>query len=122
MEDQEQVDKLLSISERTPKLTRILYDEERGLRGYPSDNLHAIDDIVAQGLRRLEDEPDAVRSVNESIDAGSGDDLSIILYTSGTTGRAKGVMLSAGGSIAAATDTVAFDKLTDLDRVLAYLP
>uniref|UniRef100_UPI00286D598B AMP-binding protein n=1 Tax=Phenylobacterium sp. TaxID=1871053 RepID=UPI00286D598B len=49
-------------------------------------------------------------------------DLASIIYTSGTTGRSKGVVLSAGRCIAAARDTVVFDKLTDRDEVLAYLP
>jgi long-chain acyl-CoA synthetase len=56
------------------------------------------------------------------IDRGQADDPSIMLYTSGTTGRSKGVVLSAGRSVAAARDTVEFDKLGDRDEQLAYLP
>ena len=44
------------------------------------------------------------------------------MYTSGTTGQSKGVVLSAKGCIDAARDTVTFDKLTDRDEALAYLP
>jgi long-chain acyl-CoA synthetase len=39
VENQEQVDKLLSISERLPSLSYIIYDEERGLRDYDHSRL-----------------------------------------------------------------------------------
>ena len=41
VEDQEQVDKILSVSERLPKLEKMVYDEPRGLRDYDHAKLHA---------------------------------------------------------------------------------
>lgn len=54
--------------------------------------------------------------------AGRGDDVSIILYTSGTTGRSKGVMLTHARCIAAARSIRAFDQLNGRVEVLACLP
>jgi long-chain acyl-CoA synthetase len=122
VEDQEQVDKILSVSERLPRLERIVYDEPRGLRDYDHGRLNPIDDVIADGRAALAGDPALGRALDDGIAAGQGSDTSIILYTSGTTGTSKGVVLSARGCIAAASDTVAFDKLTDADEALAYLP
>jgi long-chain acyl-CoA synthetase len=122
VQDQEQVDKILSVSERLPTIAHILYDEPRGLRDYDHASLHAIAHIIQDGAAALAQDPALGRWLDGEIAAGTGADVSIILYTSGTTGASKGVMLSAAGCINAAHDTVAFDRLVPTDQALAYLP
>ena len=121
VEDQEQVDKILSVMDRLPKLEEMVYDERRGLRDYDHSHLHPMDDLIAEGRKALAD-PKVAAWLDAEIAAGKGSDPSIILYTSGTTGKSKGVVLTGERSIKAAADTVAFDHLTEKDVALAYLP
>ena len=120
-QDQEQIDKILSLRARLPRLAYLLYDEPRGMNGYADPGLKALAAIAANGRAALADRA-ASRDLDRLIDSGRGSDPSVILYTSGTTGRSKGVVLSGERSIGAARCTVAFDRLTDQDEALAYLP
>ncbi len=122
VQDQEQVDKILSFKDKIPALADVIYDEPRGLRDYPKEGLHDFADVQAAGRSALAAEPERARRWEEEIRQGSGDDISVMLYTSGTTGRSKGVMIKAAAAVRAASDTVAFDRLTERDSVLAYLP
>ena len=122
VQDQEQVDKIQSFKDKIPALSEVIYDEPRGLLDYPPEGLHSFADVQAKGRAVLAAEPERARRWEEDIRKGSGDDISVMLYTSGTTGRSKGVMIKAAGAVQAASDTVAFDRITERDSVLAYLP
>jgi len=118
-ENQEQVDKLIGIRDRLPQLRCIIYKDPRGLRYYSDDLLLSLDAVQQQGRDFDASHPHFF--LNE-VGAGKGTDVSVIAYTSGTTGRPKGVMLSFDNLTFAARATVAFDRLVADDEVLAYLP
>ncbi len=119
-EDQEQVDKVLSVSATVKGIAEIVYDDERGLKDYGHGHIRSFEDVEALGKSLIE--KDAGEGWLKEIAKGRGSDISVILYTSGTTGASKGVQLTGEGCIDAATDTVKFDKLTANDVALAYLP
>ncbi|MGL5734822.1 MAG: AMP-binding protein [Beijerinckiaceae bacterium] len=121
VEDQEQVDKILSIQEKTPLLKHIFYDEPRGLRDYDHTHLHHIDEVIADG-RVLLAERDVRESLDAAIAAGKGSDIGVFLYTSGTTGRPKGVMLTNDNLLGGSRMGIEFDSLNENDEVIAYLP
>ncbi len=119
VEDQEQVDKLLEIRERCPGLTQIVYDESRGMRHYTQGFLHHFDAVQAEGRDYNKIHPDFYA---EEIARGRGSDTAIILYTSGTTGKPKGVILSFDNVLKTAANGVKLEGLSDQDESLAYLP
>ena len=119
VEDQEQVDKLLEIRDRCPQLTRIWFDDPRGLRNYRESGLAPLDALVEAGRAHAAAHPDFFKS---EIDKASPDDVAAMFFTSGTTGNAKGVVHTHATLIDRAQAGARFDKLNERDEVLAYLP
>ena len=119
VEDQEQVDKLLEIRQTVKGLTHIVYDDGRGLRNYTQSGVHSFDSVQALGKVHDQDHPDFFQ---QQIDLGQTNDIAVILYTSGTTGKPKGVCHSHAAMIATGYTLIEFDKVSANDEVLCYLP
>ena len=119
VENQEQVDKLQEIQADCPTLTRIYYDNPRGLRNYPSQGLCSLDTLLQEGAALAVKSP---QFVFEQIDKGQPDDVAAMFFTSGTTGNAKGVVHTHRSLLDRAKAGADFDKLTSHEEVLAYLP
>ncbi len=117
--DQEQVDKVIEIGDRVKDLQHVAYTDKRGMRKYDHSKMNSLADLQAQGVAghyRYEAELD------KRISELTYDTTCVMLYTSGTTGKPKGVVLSNRNIIETAKNSVGFDKLNALDEVVAYLP
>lgn len=119
VENQEQVDKVLEIKADLPKLETIVYSDPRGLRHYTQPFLKSYAAVQEQGRANVAAHPGAYEA---AVAEGKGSDLAIMLYTSGTTGRAKGVMLSFDNMIITARNGIEREGLTENEEIMAYLP
>ena len=119
VEDQEQVDKLIQVKDRLPLLETIIYSDPRGLRHYAEPYLKAYDRVRDEGRALAAAQPGFFAA---AVEESRGADVAIILYTSGTTGRPKGVVLSFDNLISTGRAAIDFEHLSEREEVLAYLP
>lgn len=119
VEDQEQVDKMLDVKDRCPLLQTVIYDDPRGLRHYDQPFLHALTDIQQRGRAFDRANPGFF---DTRVSEGRGEDISVMLYTSGTTGAPKGVMLTHDNFIITGRNGINREGLREDEEVLAYLP
>jgi long-chain acyl-CoA synthetase len=117
--DQEQVDKVIDVQQTVKGIDHVLYNDKRGMRKYDHTHLNWLHDIQAEGEAghsRFEAELD------KRIAEITYDDTCVMLYTSGTTGKPKGVVLSNRNIIETSKNSSEFDTLSAGEDVLAYLP
>jgi long-chain acyl-CoA synthetase len=117
VEDQEQVDKVEEARSQVPTLERVFFDDPRGLRNY--EGVMSFERLQALGREFDRANPGFFEA---EVAKGRTDDVSVMLYTSGTTGKPKGVRQTHAAFVAAARGGTEFDHLVPGDSVLSYLP
>ena len=118
-ENQEQVDKLLEVRESVPSIRYIVYDDPRGMRNYDQPGLISMEQLLEKGQAWDKAHPQAWDAMLGAIQES---DVSVILYTSGTTGKPKGVCQTHASFIGAAKGATEVDKLGPTDCIISYLP
>ncbi|MCH2165257.1 MAG: AMP-binding protein [Marinovum sp.] len=117
--DQEQVDKVIEIQDRLETFEHMVYLDPRGLRKYDHSKLHQFSHVQDQGRAARDELMSELDKRRSGLDY---DSTCVMLYTSGTTGKPKGVVLSNRNIIETAKNSSEFDSLVAGDEVLAYLP
>lgn len=118
-EDQEQVDKVLSLRAQLPNLRKIVFEDPRGMWGYDDPILVSYANVIEAGRAFGKAHPEHYA---KELAKGGADDIAMIAYTSGTTGSPKGVMLSHRNMVAAAQSFIAVNDVKAGDNWLSYLP
>ncbi|MGD9882333.1 AMP-binding protein [Reyranella sp.] len=118
-EDQEQVDKALSLKDQLPRLRWIIYDDPRGLSFYDDPILRSFNSVLEEGHKFGQAHPGYY---DAEVAKGGPDDIAMIAYTSGTTGNPKGAMLSHRNLIATSEAFIQVNDVKAGDNWLSYLP
>ncbi|MCB2021443.1 MAG: AMP-binding protein, partial [Burkholderiaceae bacterium] len=119
VEDQEQVDKMLELREECPQLAAIWYDDPRGLRNYDEPGLAPLEALIESGRAFAKAHPGFF---DAEVAKASPDDVAALFFTSGTTGKPKGVVHTHFTLLDRAKAGAEFDKLGPDEEVLAYMP
>ncbi len=134
LKDSEAAGIFLSSMEQLAKFEKIAHEVKDFLRfvvvfdrlgGYQPqdfpDSLQLVDleKALIIGKQRAQKEPDQFRL---SVDALKPDDLATLVYTSGTTGEPKGVMLTQGNILSNVEDTLKVVPITASDTHISFLP
>jgi len=118
-EDQEQVDKILDLKEKLPRIKKVIYTDPKGLWDYKDDLLIEFAQIEKLGRELHQKEPGLFDS---NVSAIKDRDLAIICYTSGTTGNPKGTLLTHANIISMVAALNEVDPKSPDDQFLSFIP
>ena len=119
VEDDEQLDKAMEVRSQLPDLRKVVVFDMEGLRKLDEPDVIGLDELRALGRSYLAQHPGAVE---ERVQACQPDDLAILVYTSGTTGRPKGAMHSHKGLVFTARGYNTLVAQYESDERMCFLP
>ena len=118
-EGQEEVDKALSIIDECPKLEKVIWDNPKGMRNYDQDCLISLKEVQALGRELEKEQPNRFE---ELVEQGTGSEVALLFYTSGTTSLPKGALLSHNNMLTMGKALMSVDPCYDTDDYVSYLP
>ena len=119
VEDDEQLDKALEVRDQLPSLRKIIVFDMEGLHALNDANIISLDDLRALGRDYLAQHPNELQ---QRVDACQPEDLAILVYTSGTTGRPKGAMHLHGGLVYTVRGFNTLISQDERDERMCFLP
>ncbi len=119
VEDDEQLDKALEVRERLPLLAKIVVFDMEGLRELDDPGVISLEALRELGRAYHQSHPGELQ---QRVAAVRPEDLAILVYTSGTTGKPKGAMHTHAGLVYTARGFNTLIARTDADECMAFLP
>ena len=119
VENEEQLDKYLSVRDKTPTIEKVIVFDPEGLHEFSDDQVMMIEDLYALGRGHIEAHPDLW---DREVDRSRPEDLMVLVYTSGTTGPPKGAMISHRNCMYQIETFKRFIEINDKDEQLSFLP
>ncbi len=119
VEDDEQLDKALEVREHLPKLQKIVVFDMEGLHHLNDPGVISLDDLRELGRAHGAAHPDMLAQRSAAV---TPQDLAILVYTSGTTGKPKGAMHAHSGLIYTARGYNTLISRHEGDECMCFLP